>query len=377
VPALDVVEVRTLDGLIRHEREWNEALEASNVRHPFLTHEWVRTWLESFDGEGRPRVLFLRDGDRTVAVAPFVERRRKLYGVQARCLELMWNEHVQRSGLILAAPVEPVLAALWDAMRRLGGWDLLHLTQVPEATPELDAFRRYAARDGLAVGAWESSHSPYVPLAGGWDAYWSRISKDRRRKLRQKENRLERKGALTLEIVEDGPELDEALAEGYRIEGAAWKAGAGTAIRCDPRTEKLYTGFARRAAARGWNRQVFLRVGDRRIAWFYAVEYAGRFFVLKTGYDPRYRPYAPGMVLHKMMIRRAYERGLEEFDFLGDSADWKLDWTDVVRRHTWLWVFDRGLRARWIHAAKFHLAPRLGRSRVLRRLGRGIGRVEA
>ncbi len=36
----------------RLEPEWNDAVERAGIRHPFLRHEWLRTWWECF-GAGR------------------------------------------------------------------------------------------------------------------------------------------------------------------------------------------------------------------------------------------------------------------------------------------------------------------------------------
>ena len=35
------------------ESEWNAAVDRAGVTHPFLTHEWFRTWWECFGGGSR------------------------------------------------------------------------------------------------------------------------------------------------------------------------------------------------------------------------------------------------------------------------------------------------------------------------------------
>jgi hypothetical protein len=46
------------------EAVWNDTVDRARVAHPFLRHEWLRTWWECF-GEGRrPHVLIVKSGSR-------------------------------------------------------------------------------------------------------------------------------------------------------------------------------------------------------------------------------------------------------------------------------------------------------------------------
>src|SRR5262249_34991104 len=134
-----------------------------------------------------------------------------------------------------------------------------------------------------------------------------------------------------------------------RIEAAAWKGRAGTAIVCRRDTEEFYRRIALRAAERGWLRLHFLRVGGRRGAFEYGLQYAKRVYILKLGYDPEYARYAPQHLLSGMVIRDAIERGLSEYDFLGENDAWKQDWTDTVREHCWLYILRPELHLRLVH----------------------------
>jgi hypothetical protein len=49
------------------------------------------------------------------------------------------------------------------------------------------------------------------------------------------------------------------------------------------------------------------------------------------------------------------ERGLTEFDFLGDEADWKRRWTPNFRQHAWCYVFRKGMAGQALRMVKFKL----------------------
>ncbi|HEX6198748.1 MAG TPA: GNAT family N-acetyltransferase, partial [Thermoanaerobaculia bacterium] len=152
-------------------------------------------------------------------------------------------------------------------------------------------------------------------------------------------------------------DLERALTEGLRLEGAAWKAAAGTAIVSHDETEAFYRILARRSAARGWLRLHFLRVGGRRVAFLYSLLHQGTLYALKGGYAPEHARSSPGVVLFSLILKDAFERGLRRIDFLGEEERWKLDWTRRTREHHWLYVFRPSPRTRLVHLFKFGIAP--------------------
>jgi CelD/BcsL family acetyltransferase involved in cellulose biosynthesis len=64
--------------------------------------------------------------------------------------------------------------------------------------------------------------------------------------------------------------------------------------------------------------QINLLAGDR--LWFY-----------NGAYDPAFRAYYPGGVLHYRIIEDACRRGFREYDFLVGSEPYKRGWTDGER----------------------------------------------
>jgi lipid II:glycine glycyltransferase (peptidoglycan interpeptide bridge formation enzyme) len=71
-----------------------------------------------------------------------------------------------------------------------------------------------------------------------------------------------------------------------------------------------------------------------------------------------------------MVLQDAFERGAREYDFLGECADWKSNWTKHSRPHYWLFVFSCTFKGHLLHFIKAQLVPLLKRSslRPLRKL---------
>ena len=89
-----------------------------------------------------------------------------------------------------------------------------------------------------------------------------------------------------------------------------------------------------------------------------------------ASFDPLFAQYSPYHLLFSMVLQNAFETGLEEFDFLGVSDDWKLEWTREIRPHHWLYVFPRALRASLIYRIKFQILPKLKQLRAQDRRSR-------
>jgi CelD/BcsL family acetyltransferase involved in cellulose biosynthesis len=101
----------------------------------------------------------------------------------------------------------------------------------------------------------------------------------------------------------------------------------------------------------------FLRCGDARAAFDYSLHYANRIHLLKVGYDPTFAAYSPSNLLLNQVLERAFDEGAEEYDFLGECADWKLRWTPLSKPHCWLFVFSNSAKGRALDFAKFRLVP--------------------
>ena len=145
----------------------------ARVPHPFLRHEWVRTWWDASAAghaplhPGRPRqrprdghrAAHARDGgdvrDSRAARAlppqrPHAADRRDRRRTTRRPRT---GQSGARSGRIASA-----------------GTCCCSASSNADSTTQ-QAFREFAAAERLRTGTWRSSDSPYLPLTGTWDAY--------------------------------------------------------------------------------------------------------------------------------------------------------------------------------------------------------------
>jgi CelD/BcsL family acetyltransferase involved in cellulose biosynthesis len=294
----------------------------------------------------REAALFgARQRGRLVAVLP-LER-------QGRSLRALRCDHSPRVDLV-GDPA--ALPALWHAVRQADGWDVLQLPAVPADSPLAIALPQLARDDGFAAYVRETHRVPWFLV----DEIEQRIHRRFRGDMRRLERQL---GGVQLERI---AQFDrEALRDVLRLEAAAWKGAAGTAIVCDQRLTRFYAGLARVFARRGRLTVAFLRAQGKRIAAQLSLEDATTFYLLKTGYDPDYAHFGPGQLLVRETALDAGRRGLVRYDLLGKATAWKMKWTEQTRSHVSVTIYaptPGGHARRFVREIARPLAGRMRRA---------------
>lgn len=339
------------------EGEWNELLASSAREMPFLRHEWLRTWWKHFGVGSQLAVFLVRRGGRLVLALPLFAERSRCLGLPLTTLRSTSNEHSFRFDLILAQGEESAVDALWQHLAARGGWHLIQLRDVVWPGADAGRLADVARKAGHPTGVWLSYESPFLPIAGNFAAYDSSLHSKFRSNLRNRSRRISTLGPVSFEAVAEPERAGTLLPAGLELEGSGWKREAGSAIAADPTLTAFYTEWADIAARSGWLRLHFLRVAERAVAFDYSLRYGRTLYCLKMGYDPEFAPFSAGQLLKERILERAFAEGCDEYDFLGPTMEAKADWRPQVRRHAWLFLYNRDALSRLAHLEKFRLRP--------------------
>jgi CelD/BcsL family acetyltransferase involved in cellulose biosynthesis len=373
VKALSVDLIQDYESFVALRPAWNRLVAEAGIDHPFIRHEWIRTWWDCFDHDGRLHILVVREGQDPIAIAPLMFDHGRLFGIQFRRLRGIANVYTERFDLIVTRRAKEACEAVWKFLAAESStWDILELRQIPHRAAGVDHLRYWAFESKFLLGHWHSSDGPFIPIDCSWDAYLKTLSKKHLSNLRGRAKGLHRIGDVQHEIVTGGERLSRALDEAFLLEAAAWKGQAGTAIMNRGDRLAFYRTLLTRAADAGWLQLHFLVVNGRRIAVQFALLFEHKLYILKSGYDPHFAPFAPSLVLCELMLRDAWKRGFVEVDFLGNSERWKLEWARQTRSHSWFFIFPNRLHLRLLHRLKFSLLPRLQKHAFYRLVRNGI-----
>jgi CelD/BcsL family acetyltransferase involved in cellulose biosynthesis len=317
--------------------EWEELAERIGAA-PFLWPGWVAAWLRAWGG--RPRIVALREDGELKAVLPLI----RSFGLLANPA----NSHTPLAAAVAEDPSYIHQIARAAVAARAPRTDLRSLDT---RDPLLAEMRAAALAHGHTTIERVTDREPYVDLSGSFEGYEAGLPRKHRKELGRMGRRLEDEGSVSVEFADGRERLPELLEEGFKIEGSGWKTERGTAIALVPEALRFYTEIAQWAASRGWLRLAFLRLDGRPLAFDFCLEASGSFYALKGGYDIEYRRFGPGSLLTLESLRRAYEGGLESYEFLGTDDPYKLQWTSTVRERVRLQVFARSIAGRGQDAA--------------------------
>jgi CelD/BcsL family acetyltransferase involved in cellulose biosynthesis len=308
------VTVDVYDAIAPLAAEW-EALAKGAGAPPFARPGWFRAWWDAF-ATGEPVVVTLTRAGRLVGVLPL--RRR------AGVLASPTNAHTPGFGPLAADASAAGELIAWTYAQRPRR---VQLDYVDAADPAVAELRRAAARSGHRVVQAVVQRSPFAVLAPGEDVD-RRLGSKAARNLRRNRRRLEDVGHLEVQLEVAPRRLERLLEEGFRVEASGWKAERGTAIASSPATLRFYKDIAGWASGAGLLRLAFLRLDGRAIAFAFALQDGTAFYLLKGGYDPAYRRFAPGKLLFRSLMEQAVASGAQRFEFLGAAEPWKLEWTE-------------------------------------------------
>jgi CelD/BcsL family acetyltransferase involved in cellulose biosynthesis len=345
--------------------EWDELADRTRAV-PFVRPGWIAAWWAGF-GDGDLRIVTLRRGGRLAGVLP--------YYTDGGWTRSPTNDQTPQFGVLAedAAATRELAAALVD---RAG--DRLMITYLDASSVDASVLRASAEARGYRVIARPTARAPYLELDRDWQTLEARLARpfDHERSgsssaasisaLRRRRRQLEKQGRLTLEVGGGVETLDDLLEEGFRIETSGWKAAQETAIVSDSKTRRFYTDVARWAATRGSLRLAFLRLDGTPLAFQFALELDGVYYMLKSGYEPAWRRYSPGNLLVHEMLRHASSTGVGRYEFLGDAEPWKLEWTRTVHVRVALEAFAPSLPGLAAWAARLGGRPILRLARKLR-----------
>lgn len=323
--------IESADGLQTLRGEWNALLRDSAADSLFQTWEWLSTWLSVRKNTPRVLTVALRDATgRLAAIAPFYASRMSLSGtIGFRCLRVMGDRDsgFEYPDLIVRKGLEPgaipQIAAALKRHRR--AWDCLWLPQTADWTGAGERFAMLAGDGRLRMNTRRADFA-LMSLPATYDAYFATLSGNQRSNLRRGAKRVEAAGRITIEQCESPEQLAPMMTSLFDLHQKRWQeAGEPGSFGADSPFRRFCEAFAPVALECGWLRLYTLKIDDVITAVQFGYAYGGAFLQMQEGYDPA-APEGVGNVLRERVIRDCIERGLTQYDFLGEFTEHKRRW---------------------------------------------------
>lgn len=361
--------------------DW-DALYRRSRREPSVSFEWSRALIRSRAADRRAFLVVLRRAGQVVGLVPMMKERERLCGRSVTVLQPMEDKYATHSDLLIEDDDGELIGAWLDAIASpaAGSWDVLQLSRLLEDQRLVGALRTALARR-RAGHRWRlEPPSFYLPLPDSYQAYLAGRSGKLRNYLKRAEKKLAAEGEVTFSRVPAGGRLDHAYDELLDIERESWKQERGTAISAAGLLEGFYRDLVETAGQAGTLHLTFLRVAGVAVAYNLGLVSDGSYFYSKTSYRQSFRRQGAASVGRARLIEQLIAEGCTALDFPGEPYEWEQQWTDSVRWHQSLLMFNRTLIGRAIGLtvkARDFFQPPSQERRIVFSAGRGVSGDDA
>lgn len=328
-----------------------EALFARSGKEPSVSYEWTSALLRSHARPGdRVYLLILKQSDRIVGLIPLIARQDRFLGQTLTTLSPLSERYNTHTDLLIDADPAGCLDALLNALAGKGiRWDVFRAGRLLEQEDLSVRLERQLRSSGFAHRIQFSPPSFFMDLPGSMNEYLAQRSGKFRNYLRRTEKKIATLGDVAFEVVDNDADIDLAYRKMLQIEANSWKHEHGTAITAVGHQTAFYRDLCFGAAAADRLHLSLLHINGEPVAYNLGYLNNQRYSYLKTSYDERLRSAGVATLARARLVEQLIGQGARSLDFPGEPYEWEQQWTDVLRWHTAIAVYNNNLRARTFH----------------------------
>jgi len=355
--------VTEYDDFMALETIWKNVQRQSRNDIICLTHEWFRCWWHSF-GEGKKLfILVVKEEDKVIGIAP-LHLARGTYRNMFRASEVGFcvNGMSPRVDFISIknreeAVIEFILNYLFDNCQL---WDILRLNKICTKSPTYKILMHLLSKRNRTFRITEAIKSPYISIKGKWDDFYAGRSRNFRKGMRNKLNRVKRFGDVRIEKIQEEGRLYESLPILYDISGKSWKDSVGKSLPKRKCQVAFYDQITRIMGKKGWINIWLVQCPDGYIAFEYHLVYKGMIYPIRADFDEKYKAISPGSFLEYNIIRMLFDDpSISEYDFCGDNYWYMQNWTESANEHVSYAIFNNRFVSKSLSWLECHLVPKV------------------
>lgn len=322
--------------------QWNSLLTRGKAISISMTHEWLCCWWEAFGNDGNMCVLLLKEGDNLLGAAPLSLSRHRFRGLPANILTLMENGHTPDAFMLFDGAAPDMGVCILEFLREnRNEWDVLKLNRLPELWVKSTRFEEWLRGAGFLGIRISSFSSPYIDVTGDWDTYYAGRSKKFRKVMRNKLNRVERDGSITIERISEAQTIKNLLDEVFAVSARSWKATHGRSIPDDPHVETFYRRLTDIMGEKESIDLWLMRRGDEAIAFEYHLRHSGITYPIRADFVDAYSHLSPGSVLEYHIINSLFDNNeVHGYNSCGDTYEYLMKWATEVHERVGFFVFS-------------------------------------
>ena len=336
--------------------EYNDFLVRVPEHTIFQTYDFLKTWWDTFGGKELDlRVLVIRETikEKLVAVAPFYIRRNRGFKI----LRLIGDRHSDYGHIISSIDAESLVLGLGFPFRNWFSWDVIQLNSIPRMSKTRD-ISTHLNKGGISAYEISIDSAWGLMLTGDWQKYYRSLAKKLRNDTVRQMRRLDKYGNRELVSI-NRDRINENLDLFFKMHNERWAGIDKTPMFSDEFNREFFRKIALVFDRKGYLDFKKLVINDRVLAMHLGYRYGHRFYYYLPVFNVEYQKYSVGRILILELIKRAYEDGLEYFDFMAGNEPYKKEFAnnniELYRIH----VINRNIKGRLYNLIKFYVKPLL------------------
>ncbi|RJP20669.1 MAG: GNAT family N-acetyltransferase [Candidatus Abyssobacteria bacterium SURF_5] len=339
--------------------EWNSFVDRCDESHISHTHEWLVCWWKAFRENAQLWILLFRKRGRLAGILPLMLRRKQFRGFPVRVLSFPLNGHTPEGGLLFEKSqtegLEHFLRYLHDGRNR---WDILRLEKVYQKCLCDTDFPLLLDKNNLRHVHVDTFQSPYVETTADWDEYYASRSKKFRKVMRNKLNRMNQDGLLSMERLTGADITPEALEEIFDVSRRSWKAQLKRSIPDDVHVENFYREITAALAPLEKVDVWLMRRNGKVVAFEYHLKHKGIIYPIRADFDDFYHVLSPGSLLEFLIMKRLFDDPLiRGCNSCGRTYDYLMHWATDIIEHREILIFNSRSYSRQLFFLESKIVP--------------------
>ena len=344
---MDIHIVTTAADFDALQQSWESLTYANSQYGIFNSYLCNRLWWAHHQHLGTLSIFVARDAGQVVGIAPLYRlQTRRLRKIQLETLSFLGrgaSTTPDDLDLIVAKENgETITRHLLQHILSDSSLQRLHLRDLPSTSYTKNILQQMAGSDGES----DSDNATTAPrtiqishptsracqtLPDTWSDYLSGQSRNFRKQVKRRNNRLARSGNARFRLCRDSSDIETATQALIKLHHARWEtksdASNETELASESFKEPAYIAFHNELMQQlGARDQLWLmafELNDEIVGVEYAFEYNKRLSLFQTGFDPLHANLAPGHLMMSRLIEMAIEAGIQEIDLLKGDYEYK------------------------------------------------------
>jgi CelD/BcsL family acetyltransferase involved in cellulose biosynthesis len=342
--------------------EWEALRLSSETSSCFLSHDWVRCCWEELKPYNAMRVFVVRNGGRTVLIAPCMLSRLSEKRFPVTSLTFITHPETQVADMLIlqeSQGCQAVTALLHYLLtERAKEWSLLLFDKFPSDSLTVHYLRESLGEARVRWHSAISHESLIISLDQDWQEYLAEKSPRFRKTLRNVGNRMAKCGRAKVRTYEGKRAAEEAIEKLFAVSDASWKVADGIAITSSTQRMRFFKELMDGAVTAERVRIVILEMDGKPIASETQIIDGGIVYALRSDYDDRYADSSPGSFLQVEILKELFASPYTEYNFGVGLNPYKSRWTEQRHQLLRFRIYNQTLRGRVLDTA-YRWEPRM------------------